>query len=168
MFKKIKDKMLSLAAHKLAVYYLAFFSFIESIFFPVPADVMLVPMVLAKPNNILKYCITIITASLLGGMLTYFISYYAFDYAVLPYLEVSAHYQSYLDLVNWFNEWGVVVFIIASASFIPYKLIAIVAAVVDISALTFFSISVLVRSIRFFLISYLSISAKKVFNNKNK
>jgi len=166
MFANLKEKMLKLARHPNGSYFLGFFSFIEAIFFPIPVDIMLGPMAATNPSKANRLCAIVVITSLLGGMLTYSISYFAFDSLILPYLEASSHYAKYLELVQWFDEWGLWVFIFCSITFVPYKLIAIVAGVVDVNFITFFLISVTIRSIRFYLVANISKQSALRFKGK--
>ena len=167
MFEKIRSKMVSLVGHDNAIYYLGFFTFIEAIFFPVPPDVMLAPMVAAKPEKARRYCLTVVLISIFAGMCTYLFSYYAFDHFIEPILKPSSYYDEYLTIVSWFDEWGILVVIASSLLFIPYKLIAIAAGVVDIGFINFLLASMFTRSLRFYIVTAIAkYSSEKILKKE--
>ncbi len=155
MFKKLKDWMLELSAKPNAVYYLAILSYVEAIIFPIPTDVMLVPMIIAKPKRAWRYAFVTMIFSVLGGITIYLIAYFAFDTVVEPVLlnhpSAKAHY---LNLLNWVEAYGVWIFLLLGLiPTIPYKLLSTVAAIVNLPFAMFIVFSVICRSIRFFLVA---------------
>ena len=106
---KILDKLYSdtlrLAGHVKASYYLFTLSFAESSFFPIPPDVMLAPMCLAKPDKVWRFAFITTIGSVLGGVLGYLIGKFSFEY-IEPFIERVGYMMAYQDAVNWFNNWG--------------------------------------------------------------
>jgi len=142
------------AAHRNAAWFLAMLSFAESSFFPVPPDVMLAPMVLARRKRAWVYAMITTLASAAGGIAGYFIGLLAFD-AVASFLHSMGYWQAYLTARDWFSEWGVWVIFIAGFSPIPYKVFTISAGAVSMAFLPFVIASVIGRGARFFLVAAL-------------
>jgi len=152
LFAPLYKKILNLSAHKQAPKYLAGLSFAESSFFPIPPDVMLIPMSLAKPNSWKYYALLTTIFSVLGGILGYAIGYWLFDW-----LEPLLHdwgYQTKIDLAKaWFNEWGIWVVFAAGFSPIPYKVFTITAGALSMLFLPFVAASAIGRGARFFIVA---------------
>jgi membrane protein YqaA with SNARE-associated domain len=154
MFKKLYDKALSWSKHRHAGKYLAVLSFAESSFFPIPPDVMLAPMALARPEKAWRLALLTTVASVLGGMLGYGIGYFMFD-SIAPWLQESRYWEKYLMAENWFQEWGVWAVFIAGFSPIPYKVFTIAAGALQMVFLPFVLASTVGRGARFFLVAML-------------
>ena len=152
MFQKLYDRALNWSKHRHAPKYLCGLSFAESSFFPVPPDVMLAPMSLAKPHKAWEYALLTTVASVLGGILGYFIGLYAFD-LVEPLMRDAGYYEKYLHVREWFDRWGVWAIFIAGFSPIPYKLFTISAGVIAMAFLPFVIASAIGRGARFFLVA---------------
>ncbi len=154
MFKRLYQLVLSWAEHPKANRFLVALSFAESSFFPIPPDVMLAPMCLAKPSKAFYFALITTLASVLGGVLGYFIGMYSFE-LVEPVLA-ALHYQDRFDLVKvWFSEWGFWAILIAGFSPIPYKLFTIAAGMLGMVFLPFVLASIIGRGARFFLVAFL-------------
>jgi len=152
MFSYLYDKAMIWAAHRRAPYYLAVLSFTESSFFPVPPDVMLAPMVLAKRSRAWFYAMITTIASVLGGVFGYLIGYFAFD-AIAPLIQETHYWAHYETATEWFAEWGVWVIFIAGFSPIPYKIFTLTAGAVSMAFLPFLICSIIGRGLRFFMVA---------------
>lgn len=153
MFKKIYDAVLRLAEHKLAIYYLAIVSFVESFILPYPPpDVMLAPMVLRNPNKVWYFALITTIFSVLGGIVGYFLGLFGFEF-LMPFFE-KMHYLEKIDIIKgWFDEYGVLIVFIAGFSFLPYKLFTIIAGALSMPLLPFIFISFISRGLRFFIVA---------------
>lgn len=155
IFGKMYDQMMRWSRHRLAVYWLAFVSFIEAVFFPIPPDVMLIPMSMSNPKNALKYALYTALASMLGGLVGYAIGYYASDW-VQQYI-VQFGYQAKLEQVTaWFDQWGILVLFVAGFSPIPYKVFTIAGGLLHMALLPFAITAFISRAARFILVAKLS------------
>jgi len=154
LFSSLYDKALVWAAHRNAGWFLALLSFAESSFFPVPPDVMLAPMVLARRRRAWFYAMITTLASAAGGVAGYYIGLLAFD-VVEPFLHSMGYWPAYLTARDWFAEWGVWVIFIAGFSPIPYKVFTITAGAVSMVFFPFVVASILGRGARFFLVAAL-------------
>ncbi|MEG2496707.1 YqaA family protein [Brevundimonas sp.] len=153
MLRKLYDWVFSLARHRHATRSLAVVSFAESSFFPIPPDVMLAPMVLARPDRAYFYATVCTVASVLGGVLGYAIGYFLepVGMAILSTLGKADTFEASKEL---FQKYGAWVIVIKGATPIPYKLITISAGVFQFNLALFFILSVLTRSARFFLVAF--------------
>lgn len=155
LFGRMYDKTMQWSKHKFAVYWLLLVSFIEAIFFPIPPDVMLVPMSMSKPQKALRYALYCGLASTIGGMIGYAVGYYAFDF-IKDYIALWG-YQSHWDTaVSWFEKWGILVVFVAGFSPIPYKVFTICAGVMQMAFLPFVATAFISRTARFILVAKLS------------
>jgi membrane protein YqaA with SNARE-associated domain len=152
LFASLYEKVLTWSAHKHASRYLALMSFAESSFFPVPPDVMLAPMVLAKPASGWRYALITSVFSVLGGIAGYLIGLYAFD-LVSPLIKEIGYWQNYLTIKEWFVEWGFWAVFLAGFSPIPYKIFTIGAGAVSLTFFPFLIASIISRSARFFIVA---------------
>ncbi len=167
MFNTIYKKCLDLAAHKSSKYYLALVSFIESSFFPIPPDVMIIPMVISKKNDFKKIFLISTIFSVLGGVLGYFIGAFFFDIATqimsfYDYENKLTHIKN--DLINseGFYAWLGILFL-AGFTPLPYKVFTIASGLIGFNILVFILISLISRGLRFFIISYLSYKFGDIF-----
>lgn len=140
------------ARHPKAPWYLAALSFAESSFFPVPPDVMLAPMSLARPSRAWGFAFITTLASVAGGIAGYFIGLGAFDF-IEPLLRDLGYYEKYLQVRSWFDDWGFWAIFIAGFSPIPYKIFTITAGVISMSFLPFVIASFIGRGGRFSLVA---------------
>nr|WP_232848465.1 YqaA family protein [Bowmanella yangjiangensis] len=139
--------------HKHAPAYLGGMTFAESIFFPVPPDVMLAPMSLANPDKAWRYALLTSVASVLGGIAGYFLGMLAFESFLHP-LIVEMGYQDKMDkAVSWFEQYGVWVVFIAGFSPIPYKVFTVSAGFLQMAFLPFVLASTVGRAMRFYLVA---------------
>ena len=160
MFNTLYKKCLNLAAHKSSKYYLALVSFVESSFFPIPPDVMVIPMVISKKNDFLKIFFIATLFSVLGGILGYFIGVFFFDLGMQ--IITIYNYEDKLinlknDLINGkgFYAWLGILFL-AGFTPLPYKVFTIASGIIGFNILIFILISLISRGLRFFIVSYLS------------
>ncbi|MEA2078256.1 MAG: YqaA family protein [Pseudomonadota bacterium] len=155
VFTRMYDAALRWSRHRHAPRYLGALSFAESSFFPVPPDVMLMPMSLAKPDRAMWFATITTLASILGGMAGYAIGYFALDW-VAPLIEAGGRWASaYAKASSWFQEWGFWAVLIAGFSPIPYKVFTISAGALTMSFLPFVVASAVGRGARFFLVAAL-------------
>ncbi len=153
MFKKLYEWTLKLARHRLAERWLAFIGFIESIFFPIPADIMLAPMCLSRPDKAYRYAAILSVTSVFGGVIGYFLGYYFSDMAaeLIASLGKTETFERFRET---FNYWGVPFVFASGFSPFPYKVATIGSGLIPIAFPLFFLGSVLSRPLRFFLIAW--------------
>ncbi len=154
MFSSLYARVIQWAGHRHAPWYLALLSFAEASFFPIPPDVMLVPMTLAQRRRAWFYATLATLASAVGGIAGYLIGMLAFDF-VEPLIRNGGYWPAYLQARNWFDEWGVVVVLVAGFSPIPYKVFTITAGAVAMAFVPFVIASIVGRGARFFLVAAL-------------
>lgn len=153
IFEACYDWALRWAKHPKATYMLGGMSVAESVIFPVPVDVMLAPMALAKPGKAWRYALIASIGSVLGGILGYLLGLFAFDSLIHP-LIVEMGYQAKLDeAIGWFKSYGVWVVFLAGFSPIPYKVFTISAGFLQLAFLPFVIASLVGRSMRFYLVA---------------
>lgn len=152
IFGGLYDRVLTWSVHPHARWYLGGLSFAESSFFPVPPDVMLAPMCLARPGRALSLAGLTTAASVFGGMAGYAIGYFALE-AVEPMLKDLNYWDSYLRAKGWFADWGVLAVLIAGFSPIPYKVFTISAGAAAMTFPGFVLASLFGRGARFFLVA---------------
>jgi membrane protein YqaA with SNARE-associated domain len=152
LFSGLLNMVMGWAEHRHASYYLAGLSFAESSFFPIPPDVMLAPMTLAKPERAWQFALVTTLASVVGGVAGYLIGMFAFE-LVEPVLHSAGYWDRYLAAREWFTVWGVWVVFLAGFSPIPYKVFTITAGVVGMVFLPFVLASFVGRGARFFLVA---------------
>jgi len=160
MFNTLYKKCLDLASHKSSKYYLAVVSFIESSFFPIPPDVMVIPMVISKKSDFVKIFLITTIFSVLGGILGYLIGIFFFDIGMqimsfYGYEDKVTNLKN--DLINneGFYAWFGVLFL-AGFTPLPYKVFTISSGLIGFNILIFILISLISRGLRFFIVSYLS------------
>lgn len=154
MFTALYDRVLSWSAHRRAPAYLGVLSFAESSFFPVPPDVMLAPMCLARPRRAFHYAFLCTVTSVLGGLMGYLVGRLAFA-AIEGWLLTSSYAPAFQQAVDAFDRFGVWYVLLAGFSPIPYKVFTISAGVVGMPVAPFVLGSVVGRGGRFFLVAAL-------------
>ena len=152
IFGPLYDRVLDWSRHQHAERYLGALSFAESSFFPIPVDVMLAPMCVAKREKSWRYAIIATVFSVLGGLAGYAIGMGLFD-LVEPWLADSHYWGAYQTSREWFDTYGVWAIFVAGFSPIPYKVFTIAAGVAALSLPGFFLASLVGRGARFFLVS---------------
>ena len=168
MFKSLYKKCLDLAAHKSSKYYLAIVSFVESSFFPIPPDVMVIPMVISKKNDFIKIFLITTIFSVLGGMLGYLIGAFFFEFGAhimsfYGYEDKLSKIKENLVNSNGFYAWLGVLFL-AGFTPLPYKVFTIASGLIGFNFLIFVLISLISRGLRFFIVSFLSYKFGDLFN----
>jgi membrane protein YqaA with SNARE-associated domain len=168
MINQLYQKSLKFAAHKSSKTYLAIISFVESSFFPIPPDVMIIPMVIAKKNDYLKIFFIATLFSTLGGVLGYFIGSSFIDIG----MKVVEFY-GYEDKVNNLKDnltkgtglyiWFATLFL-AGFTPLPFKVFTITSGMIGFNLFIFFLICLISRGLRFFIVSYLSFKFGDTFN----
>tara|TARA_B100000902_G_scaffold373243_1_gene400997 strand:+ start:44 stop:649 length:606 start_codon:yes stop_codon:yes gene_type:complete len=160
MFVVLYKKCLELAAHKSSKFYLALISFVESSFFPIPPDVMVIPMVISKKNDFIKIFLIATIFSVFGGLLGYLIGSFFFDVG----MQIMSFYNYEDKLINLkknlintdsFYAWIGILFL-AGFTPLPYKVFTISSGLIGFNIFIFVLISIISRGLRFFIISYLS------------
>ncbi len=157
IFSKLYTKVLGWAAHPLAERYLAGLSLAESSFFPIPPDIMLLPMTVAKPQNGWRLAFITTITSVIGGILGYFIGKYLFIFIGEGIINFYHAQQKFEQVKNLFDLYGVWIIFIAGFTPIPYKLFTITAGVLSMTFLPFVLASFIGRGCRFYLVAGLGI-----------
>ena len=155
MLKRLYHWTLAKAAHEKAPYWLAAVSFIESSFFPIPPDVMLAPMCLARPQKAFHYALICTIASVLGALLGYAIGFFLFETigrAILDFYGLADQFDSFKTS---FNEQGWVIVLLAGFTPLPFKVITIAAGATAMPLYVLIFASIIARSARFFLVGAL-------------
>ncbi|MEM1018953.1 MAG: YqaA family protein [Pseudomonadota bacterium] len=155
MLKRLYDWTLSLAQHKRAPHWLAGISFIESSFFPIPPDVMLLPMCLARPKSALSYAAICTLASVAGALLGYAIGAVFYDTIGGPILAFYGYEEKFLEFQAIFAEHGWLMVAVFGLTFLPFKVITIASGLAGLPLLPFLLASIGSRGVRFFLIAAL-------------
>ena len=168
MFKSLYKKCLDLAAHKSSKFYLAIVSFIESSFFPIPPDVMIIPMVISMKKDFLKIFYITTIFSVLGGVLGYLIGAFFFDFGsqimnFYGYENKLSEVKNNLVSSRGFYAWLSILFL-AGFTPLPYKVFTIASGLIGFNFLAFILISFISRGLRFFIVSYLSYKFGDIFN----
>jgi membrane protein YqaA with SNARE-associated domain len=152
LFQRLYDQVLAWSAHRRAPAILSGLSFAESSFFPVPPDVMLAPMCLARPGKAWSFATLCTLSSVAGGLLGYFIGRLAFG-LIEPWLLTSSYADVFQSAVDSFERWGWIYILVAGFTPIPYKVFTISAGVVGMPLLPFVVGSTIGRGARFFLVA---------------
>ena len=167
MFKSLYKKCLDLAAHKSSKYYLAIVSFVESSFFPIPPDVMVIPMVISKKNDFIKIFLITTIFSVLGGMFGYLIGAFFFEFGAhimsfYGYEDKLSKIKENLVNSDGFYAWLGILFL-AGFTPLPYKVFTIASGLISFNFFIFIVISLVSRGLRFFIVSYLSYKFGNLF-----
>lgn len=147
--------MLNLASRRNAMYFLFAVAFIESSFFPIPPDVMLIPMVLAAPAKAWRIAGIATAASVLGGAFGYAIGVFFFDLIARPILTFYGYMHQFDVFKDYYHEWGAWIVFGAGITPFPYKVITIASGVVHLDFAVFMLASVVARGMRFYLVAWL-------------
>ena len=160
MFNTLYKKCLDLAAHKSSNFYLGLVSFIESSFFPIPPDAMIIPMVIAKRKEYVKIFLIASIFSVLGGIFGYLIGYLFFDLAMYViefygYQDKVQNLKFSMSQGSGFLAWLSILFL-AGFTPLPYKAFTISSGLIAFNLPVFIIVSLISRSLRFFIVAYLS------------
>jgi membrane protein YqaA with SNARE-associated domain len=167
MFNNLYKKCLDFAAHKSSKYYLAFISFIESSFFPIPPDVMVIPMVISRKKDFIKIFLIATIFSVLGGIFGYLIGTFFFDLG-MQIMTFYGYENKLIDLKNSLIKseglyaWLAILFL-AGFTPLPYKVFTIASGLIGFNLTIFILISLISRGLRFFIVSYLSYKFGNLF-----
>jgi len=153
MLQRTYDWTLNQSARPHAVWILAAIAFIESSVFPIPPDLLLIPMVLAARARAWRFAAVCTIASVLGGMAGYAIGYFLFEAVGRPMLDFYGYGARFADFQGRYNEWGAWIVFIAGVTPFPYKVITIASGVTQLDPATFTIASILARGLRFFIVA---------------
>ena len=155
IIRYIYDKMLILSANPKAMWFLALVAFAESSFFPIPPDIMLIPMVLAMPQKAWKIAGLATVSSVVGGYFGYGIGVFFFDVIAKPILAFYGYMQQFDVFKEYYHQWGSWIVFGAGITPFPYKIITIASGVVGLDLFTFTVASIIARGMRFYLVAWL-------------
>ena len=168
MLKDLYKKSLKLAAHKSSKFFLAIIAFAESSFFPIPPDIMVVPMVIAKKNDYLKIFLIATFSSAVGGLLGYFIGFVFLDLA-MNVIEFYGYEEKVINLKENLSSGSNFIFFLGTlflAGFtpLPFKVFTITSGIIGFNIFIFFIVCLVSRGLRFFVVSYLSFKFGDIFS----
>lgn len=152
LFSILYEKVMAWSRLPNAPWYLGVLSFTESSFFPIPPDVMLAPMSLAKPHMAWRFALITTLTSVLGGLFGYLIGMTAFD-LIQPHLQASSFWASFQTARVWFAQYGFWAIFVAAFSPIPYKAFTIAAGTLSMALFPFIMASLIGRGARFFMVA---------------
>ncbi|WKE66454.1 DedA family protein [Gallaecimonas kandeliae] len=153
IFSPFYDKVLRWAVHPHAPRYLVAMSFAESIFWPIPTDVMLAPMALTQPRQAWRFALFATLASVLGGAVGFALGWLLFEPVVMPFVDFMGYQHQMETAKSWFDHYGIWVVLLASFSPLPYKVFTVTAGVMQMLFLPFMAVSLVGRAARFFLVA---------------
>ena len=168
MLKDLYKKSLKLAAHKSSKFFLAIIAFAESSFFPIPPDIMIVPMVIAKKNDYLKIFLIATFSSAVGGLLGYFIGFVFLDLA-MNVIEFYGYEEKVINLKYNLSSGNNFIYFLGTlflAGFtpLPFKVFTITSGMIGFNIFIFFAVCLVSRALRFFVVSYLSFKFGDTFS----
>lgn len=153
ILRRTYDWMMRMASHDKAPLALAGVSFAESSFFPIPPDIMLIPMILAHRAKAWLYASIATVSSVIGGIAGYAIGYFLFELIGEPILNFYGYSQKFADARQLFNDWGVLILIAKGWTPFPYKILTISAGAFHMPLVPFILASIVARAMRFFLVA---------------
>ncbi|MDG1765095.1 MAG: DedA family protein [Paracoccaceae bacterium] len=153
MIKNLYNKTMALAGHPQAIFLLGAVSFIEASFFPIPPDVMLIPMVLMNPSRAWLFALVATAFSVLGGIFGYIIGTFSYEYIAEPLLYLLGKEAEMINFSNKYNEIGFWAVITAGISPIPYKVVTIMSGATNLNFAVFLGASLASRGLRFFVVA---------------
>ncbi|MCK0094522.1 DedA family protein [Yoonia sp. F2084L] len=155
MLRRLYDWTISLAQSPHALWALAIVSFVESSFFPIPPDVLMIPMIIARPTRAFLIAGVATVASVAGALLGYYIGASLMETVGQPILEVYGKADSFEEMSAVFNEYGAWAVVVAGVTFLPFKVITIASGVTGLPLSVFIISSIFARALRFFLVAAL-------------
>jgi membrane protein YqaA with SNARE-associated domain len=166
LFEKIYDKCIELARHRYAVWFLTGNSFIESIFWPIPVDIMLAPMCLAKPEKAYRYAFYATVSSVVGAVAGYYVGYYLYELYLAGLFDTFGWTDTFSKVQEYLTRFGIFFIVIGSFTPVPYKVVAICCGLAaanhnlnipswQLQIWMFILVSMLGRGARFYLIAML-------------
>ncbi|OCX67057.1 cytochrome B [Thioclava sp. SK-1] len=153
MIRRLYDWTMGLAEHPRAMWALAIVAFVESSVFPIPPDVLMIPMIIAMPSRAFYIAFVATVASVLGGLFGYYIGYGLMDAVGMPVLEFYGKAEKFDALSAQFNAYGAWAVLIAGVTPFPFKVITIFSGATGLSLPIFIGVSILARALRFFLVA---------------
>ena len=153
MLRRLYDWTIRMSEHPRALWVLALISFIESSVFPIPPDVLMIPMILARPSRAWLVALVALVASVLGGLLGYAIGALAYEQLGLPILQSLGKADAVSEFNTRFNDFGFWAVLTAGVTPFPYKVITIMSGWTGMPLGTFVATSILARAVRFFLVA---------------
>lgn len=153
MLRRIYDWTIRMADHPRALWVLAIVSFMESSVFPIPPDVLMIPMILARPSRAWVVALVALVASVLGGLLGYAIGALAYEQLGQPILEHLGKGEAMEEFSGRFNDFGFWAVLMAGVTPLPYKVITIMSGWTGMPLFTFIATSILARGLRFFIVA---------------
>ena len=167
MLKKLYDKCVEWAGHRFANPILAFIAFLESFIFPIPTDAMLIPMIIAKRNKFLKISLIAIIFSVLGALIGYLIGYVFFNEIGIKIFEIFGAENANIFKEKLASETGIlsgiIILFIAGFTPLPYKAFTIASGLIAFNLPVFIIVSLISRSLRFFIVAFLSYKFGELF-----
>jgi len=157
IFSPLYNKVMIWSKHKHAPFYLYMTAFAESVFWPIPVDIMLAPMALAQRALAWRFALGATIFSVLGGAVGYYIGHVLYDPVVLPFIEFMSYQDKMHTAQAWFLQWGVMVIFIASFTPIPFKVFTITAGIMGMAFWPFMLTALIGRGLRFFLVAGLMV-----------
>ena len=155
MLRRLYDWTLSLAKSPHAMWALAIVAFMESSFFPIPPDVLMIPMIIARPSRAFVIAAVATVASVLGGLFGYYIGYAMYESVGRPVLEFYGKDAGFAEFALWYNQYGAWAVLIAGVTPFPFKVITIASGVTQLSFPVFVISAIIARALRFFLVAAL-------------
>ena len=155
MIRRLYDWTMSLAETRYALWALAIVSFVESSFFPIPPDVLMIPMIIARPNRAWLIALVTTVASVLGGLLGYYIGWGLFDTIGQPILDFYGKGEKFAEFAERYNAYGAWAVLVAGVTPFPFKVITIASGATQLSLPVFILSAIIARALRFFLIAAL-------------
>lgn len=155
MLRRLYDWILDLAAARHAPSALGIISFVESSFFPIPPDVMLIPMVIARRQAAWRFALIATIGSVIGGLFGYLIGAFLFEQVARPIIEFYGYGSAFAQFRDAFNQWGLLIVFVFGLTPFPYKVITIASGVTGLNLPIFILSSIVSRGARFFIVSAL-------------
>ncbi|UWP99682.1 YqaA family protein [Aliiroseovarius crassostreae] len=153
MIRRLYNWTMGLAEHPRALWALAIVAFLESSVFPIPPDILMIPMIIAAPRKAFVIAAVALVASVLGGMFGYLIGWGVFESVGRPVLEFYGKTDSFDSFARTYNEWGAWAVLIAGVTPFPYKVITILSGSTGLNFTVFMVASVIARGLRFFIVA---------------
>jgi membrane protein YqaA with SNARE-associated domain len=153
VLQRLYDWTMEKAAHRHAVWYMCVFAFAESTFFPFPADILMVPMILANRDQAWRLAFFAGTASAIGGVFGYGIGYFLFEEVGKPILELYGYMQEFGKIQDWYKKYGELIVAVGGLTPIPYKAVTITSGVAQMDFVAFTAVSFVTRLVRFFAVA---------------
>jgi membrane protein YqaA with SNARE-associated domain len=153
MMRRLYDWAMGMARHERAPYFLFWVSFVESSVFPIPPDIMLIPMILARRAKAWAYASIATVGSVLGGVAGYAIGYFLFEFLGRPILDVYGYAGKFEETADLFRQWGVWILIAKGWTPFPYKVLTIAAGAFRMDLAAFVLASIVARAMRFYLVA---------------